>query len=171
MIWYSYLFKNFPWFVVIHIVKGFNILSEDTVDVFLEFSSFLYDPTNVGNLTIDSSAFPKCSLYISKFSVHILMKPSLKDFEYNFASMWNECKCMIAWTFFGIALLWDWNENWPFLILWPLLSFPNLLTYDCSTSTASSFRILNSSVGIPSPPLALFAEDAYYISSTFLLTK
>ena len=114
MIWYSHIFKNFPQFIVIHIVKGFNILNETKVDGFLEFSSFLYDPTNVGNLIFDFSAFSKCSLYISKFSVHILMKPSLKDFEHNFASMWNECKCMIAWTFFGIALLWDWNENWPF---------------------------------------------------------
>ena len=71
-------------------------------------------------------------------------------------SMWDECNCVVVWTFFGIAFLWDWNENWPFPVLWPLLSFPNLLHIECSTFTASSFRIWNSSTGIPSPPLALF---------------
>ena len=69
--------------------------------------------------------------------------------------MWDECNCAVVWTFFGVALLWDWNENWPFPVLWPLLSFPDLLVY-FSTSTASSFRIWNISAGIPSPPLALF---------------
>ena len=58
-----------------------------------------------------------------------LLKPSLKDFEYYLAHMWNGCNCTVVWTFFGIALLWDWNENWPFPVLWPLLSFPNLLGY------------------------------------------
>ena len=66
-------------------------------------------------------------LCIWMFSVHILLKPSLKDFEHNPASMWNEYNCMVVWIFFGVVLLWDWNENWPFLVLWPLLSFPNLL--------------------------------------------
>ena len=80
------------------------------------------------------------------------------------SSVWDECNCAVIWTFFGIAFLWDWNENWPFPVLWPLLSFPNLLAYwvhiECSTFTASSFRIWNSSTGIPSTPLALFAVDA-----------
>ena len=80
MIWYSHLFKNFPWFVVIHTIKGFNIESEAEVDVFLEFASFSYDPTDVGNLISGSSAFSKSSLSIWKFLVHILLKPSLKDF-------------------------------------------------------------------------------------------
>jgi len=70
--------------------------------------------------------------------------------------VWNEHNCAIVWTFFGITFLWDWNENWPFPVLWPLLSFPNLLAYECSTFTASSFRMQTSSAGIPSPPLALF---------------
>ena len=63
-----------------------------------------------------------------KFLVHGLLKHSLKDFEHNFASMWNECNCVVVWTFLVIAFPWDWNENWPFLVLWPLLSSPNLLT-------------------------------------------
>ena len=87
MIWYSYLLKNFPQFVVIHTVKGFGIVKEIEVDIFLELSCFFYDPKDVGNLISGSSAFSKYSLYIWKFSVHVLLRPSLKDFEYNLASM------------------------------------------------------------------------------------
>ena len=96
---------------------------------FLKFSSFRYDPTDVGNLIFGSSAFSKFNLYVWKFLVHILLKPRLKDFEHYLTSIWNEFNCAVVWTFFGIALLWDWNENWPFPFLWPLLSFPNLLAY------------------------------------------
>ena len=67
--------------------------------------------------------------YIWTFSIHILLKPSLKAFEHYLASMWNEYNCLVVETFFGIALLWDWNESWPFPGLWPILSFPNLLAY------------------------------------------
>ena len=77
-------------FVVMRIVKGFSIVNEGEVDVFLEFSCFFYDPA-VGNLISGSSAFSKCSLNIWKFSVHILLKPSLENFEHCFASMWDEC--------------------------------------------------------------------------------
>ena len=73
--------------------------------------------------------FSKSTLYIWKFLVHILLKPSLKDFEHCLASMWNEHNYVVDWTLFGIALLWDWNENWPFPVIWSLLHFPNLLTY------------------------------------------
>ena len=76
MVWYSHLFQNFPQFVVIHTVKGFGIVNEAEVDVFLEFPCFLYDPTKVGNMISGSSAFSKSSLYIWKFSVHVLLKPS-----------------------------------------------------------------------------------------------
>ena len=107
-----------------------------------------------------SSAFSKSSLNIWKFMVHILLMPGLENFEHYFTSMWDECNCAVVWAFFGTALLWDWNENWPFPVLWPLLSFPNLLSYwvfqICCTFTSSSFRIWNSSTGIPSPPLTLF---------------
>ena len=85
MVQYSHLFKNFPQFVVIHIVKGFSIVNE--ADVFLEFSCFLCDPTNVDNLISGSSAFSKSSLYIWKFLVHVLLKPSLKDLGHYLASM------------------------------------------------------------------------------------
>ena len=86
---YSYLFKNFPRFVVIHTVYGFILVSEAEEDVFLEFPCFLCDPTDVGNLISGSSAFSRSSLSIWKFSVHVLLKPSLKDFECYLASMWN----------------------------------------------------------------------------------
>ena len=87
MVWYSHLFQNFSQFVVIHIVEGFSIVSEAEVDVFLEFSCVSYDPADVGNLISGSSAFCKSTLYIWNFSVHILLKPSLKDFEHYFASV------------------------------------------------------------------------------------
>ena len=83
MVWHSHLFKNFPEFVVIHTVKGFSIVNEAEVDVFLEFSCFFYDPTDVGNLISGSSAFSKSSLNIWKFMVHILLKPGLDNFEIN----------------------------------------------------------------------------------------
>ena len=129
VVWYSHLFKNFPQFIVIHTVKGFSAVSEAEVDVFLELSCFFYDPTNVGNVISGPSTFPKSSLCVWKFLVHALLKPHLENFEHYFASVWNECNCAVVWAFFGIAFLWFWSENWPFLVLWPLLSFPNLLAY------------------------------------------
>ena len=87
------------------------------------------DPMDVGNLISGSSAFSKSSLNIWKFSVHILLKPCLENFEHYFASAWDECNCAVVWAFFGIAFLWDWNEIWPLPVLWPLLGFPNLLVY------------------------------------------
>ena len=102
VVWYSHLFKNFPQFSVIHTVKGFSIVDDAEIDIFLEFLCFLYDPANIGNLISGSSAFSKLSLYIWKFLVHILLKPSLKDSEHYLASMWNERYCMVVWTFFGI---------------------------------------------------------------------
>ena len=87
MVCYPYLFKNFPQFVVTHRVKSFSVVIETEVDGFLEFSCFFYDTEDVGNLTSGSSAFSKYNLYIWKYSVHILLKPNLKDFENNLASM------------------------------------------------------------------------------------
>ena len=87
MVWYSHLFQNFPQFIVIHTVKGLGIVNEKEVYDFLEFPCFFYDPAYVGNLISGSSAFTKSSLYIWKFSVHILLKPSLKDFEHNLAGV------------------------------------------------------------------------------------
>ena len=86
MDWYSHLFKNFSGFIVIYTLKGFHVVNDIEVDIFLEFPCFLYDPRNVGNLTSGSSAFSISNLYI-QFLVHVLLKPNLKDFEQNLASM------------------------------------------------------------------------------------
>ena len=121
--------KNFPQFIVIHTVKAFGIVNKAEIDVFLEHSCFFDDSVDVGNLIFGSSAFSKTSLNIWKFTVHVLLKPGLENFEYYFTSVWDKCNCLIIWAFFGIAFLWHCNENWPFPVLWPLLSFPHLLTY------------------------------------------
>ena len=87
MVWYSHLFQNFPQFIVIHTVKGFGIVNKTEIDIFPELSCFFDDPTDVGNLMSGSSAFTKSSLNIWKFTVHVLLKPGLEDFERYFASM------------------------------------------------------------------------------------
>ena len=143
-------------FVVIHTVKGFGIVNKAEADVFLELTCFFDDPADVGNLISGSSAFSKTSLNIWKFTVYVLLKPGLENFEHYFASMWDERNGVVVWTFFSIAFLWDWNENWLFLVLWNCWVFQMCWHIECSTFTASSFRIWNSSTGIPSPPLALF---------------
>ena len=122
-VWYFHLSQNFPQFLVIHTVKGFGIVNKAEIDVFLELSCFFDDPAEVGNLISGSSAFSNTSLNIRKFTVHILLKPCLENFEHYFTSMWDECNCVVVWAFFGIAFLWDWSENWPSPVLWPLLSF------------------------------------------------
>ena len=117
-VWYSHLFKNFPQFVVTHTVKGFGVVKKVEVDVFLELFCVFCDPIAVGNLISGSSAFYKSILYIWKFIMHVLLKPSLENFEHYFARIWVEYHCAVVWTFFGIPFLWDWNENWPFPVLW-----------------------------------------------------
>ena len=114
VVWYSHLFQNFLQFVVIHRVKSFGIVNEAEVDIFMKFSCFFYDSTDVANLISGSSAFSKSSLNIWKFTVHILLKPGLENFEHYLARMRDECNHAVVWAFFGIAFLWDWNENWPF---------------------------------------------------------
>ena len=156
VVWSSHLFQNFPQFIVIHTVKGFGLVNKAEIDVFLELSCFFHDPADVGNLISGSSAFSNTSLNIRKFMVHILLKPGLENFEHYFTSMWDECNCAAVWAFFGIAffgigmktdLFQSCGHCWVFQICWHI---------GCSTFTASSFRIWNSSTGIPSPPLALF---------------
>ena len=93
VVWYSHLLKNFPQFIVIHTVKGFGLVNKAEIDVFLERSCFLHDPADIGNLISGSSAFSKTSLNIWKFSVHVLLKPNLENFEHDFASMWK-CNCI-----------------------------------------------------------------------------
>ena len=122
-------------------VKGFSVVNETEVDVFLEFSCFLCDPVNVGNLIFGVSVFSKANLNVWKVSIHILWKPSLKDFEHNLASMWNKCYFVIIWTLFGITvfiigtkteIFQSCGHSWDFQICWHI---------ECSTLTASSFRI------------------------------
>ena len=140
-------------FVVIHTVKGFGLVNKAEVDIFLEFFCFFGDPMDVGNFISGSSAFSKSSFNIWKFTVHVLLKPGLENFEHYFARVWDECNCAVVWIFFGIAFLWDWNENWPFPVLcWV---FQICWHIECSTFTASFFRIWNSSTGILSHLLAL----------------
>ena len=96
VVWYSHLFQNFPQFVVIHTVKGFGVVNKAKLDIFLELSCFFNDPAGVGNLISGSSAFSKSSLTIWKFTVHVLSKPGLENFEHYFASMWDECSCVVV---------------------------------------------------------------------------
>ena len=126
VVWYSHVLKNHP---VRYDPQGQRLFIVNMGDVFLEFSCFFYDPLDVGNLISGSSALSKSSLNIWKFKVHVLLKPGLENFEHYVASVWDECNWTVVWTFFGIAFLWDWNENGPFPVLWPLLNFPNLLAY------------------------------------------
>ena len=131
VVWYSYLFMIFPQFVVIHTSQS-QRLNHSQWSRSNVLKNFLCDQMNVSNLISGSSAFPKSSLYIWKFSVHVLLKPSLKNFEHYLASMWNECDCVVVWTFFGTACLWDWNKNqfpWDPLNLVFGLSWQNQGTY------------------------------------------
>ena len=163
---------------MIHTVKGFCIVNEAEVDFYFGIPLLSPWSNKYWQFFSGSSTSSKPSLYICNFLVHVLLKPSLvcsplghkesnmtkwwnnnkdllKDFEYYLACMWNEYNCMVVWTFFGITLIWDWNENWPFPVLWPLLHFPNLLTYWVQHFNRILFSIWNSSA-IPSPALALF---------------
>ena len=133
--------------------KGFGVVNK------AELSFFFDDPTDIGNLISGSSALSKSSLSIWRFTVHLLLKNLfnlLENFEHYFASVWDEGNCAVvweslAWPFFGIGMKTDLFQScghcWAFQICWHT---------ECSTFTASSFRIWNSSSGIPSPPLALF---------------
>jgi len=118
VVWYSHLhlFQNFPQFVVIQAIKGFGIVNKVEIDVFLELSCYFAGPVDVGNLMSRSSAFSKFSLNIWMLTVLILLKPGLENFDHYFTSVWDECNCAVVWAFFGIAFLWDWNENWSFSV-------------------------------------------------------
>ena len=96
---------------MVHTVKGFIVVSEAEVDVFLEFPCFLYNPVNVGNLISRSSPFSKPSLDIWKFLVHIMLKPSMQDFKHDLTSMGDECTCLTMSTFFSTTLLGNWDED------------------------------------------------------------
>ena len=121
-------FKSFPQFVMIHKVKGFSVVDETEVDVFLDFPCFLYDPANAGNLISGSSSFSKPNLDVWKFLVRIMLKPSMHDFKHDLTSIGDACNCLMVWTFFSTVLLGNWDKDWPFPVLWLLLSLPYLLT-------------------------------------------
>ena len=149
VVWYSHLFQNFPQLIVIHTVKGFGIVSKAEIHVFQELSCFFNDPEDVSNFISGSSVFSNISLNIWKFTVHVLLKPGLENFKQYFTSVWDECNCAVVWAFFGIAFLGiemkcdlfqSCGHCWIFQICWHI---------ECSTFTASSFRIWNSSTGIP----------------------
>ena len=123
---------------------------------FLELFCFFNDPADVGNLVSDSYVFPKSSLNVWKLLVCVLLQSSLQAFEHYFASMWDECNCAVVWTFFGIAFLRDWNENWLYHSWSHGWAFQICWQTECITLTAPSFKIWNSSAVIPSSPLALF---------------
>ena len=141
---------------MIHTVKGFSIVNDAEIGFFSGILLLFLGSTDVGNLISGSSAFSKSSLNILEFSVNVLLKPSLKNFEYYFAGVWDECNCVVVWhflalPFFGIGMKTNLFQTcghcWVFLICWHI---------ECSTFTASSSRLWNSSARIPSPLLALF---------------
>ena len=108
VVWYSHLWKNSPVSCDPHGQRLWPV-NKAEIDVFLELSCFFDDPADVGNLISGSSAFSKTSLNIWKFTIHVLLKPGLENFEHYFTSVWDECNCAVVWAFFGIALLRDWN--------------------------------------------------------------
>ena len=128
-VWYSHLFQNLTQFIVIHTVKGFGIVNKAEMMFFwnsLAFSMIqqvlaIWSPVALPFLK------PACTSGSSWFTY--CWSLAWRILSINFASVWDECNCVVVWTFFGIAFLWDWNENWPFPVLWPMLSFPNLLAY------------------------------------------
>ena len=117
VILYSHFLKNFPQFVVVHTVKGFSIVSEADGNVIWDSLPL----SMIQWMLAIWSLVPQTRLHIWKFSVHVVLKLSLKDFEHYLASKWDELYCVIGRAFFGIAFLLDWNENWPFPALWRLM--------------------------------------------------
>ena len=111
MAWYSHLSRSLPQFVMIHMVKGFIIVEETEIDVFLKFPYFLYNPSNVGSLISSSSSFSKLSLDIWKFLVCIMLKPTMQDFKHDLTIMGDEWNCPMVSTFFGTILLGNWDKN------------------------------------------------------------
>ena len=126
---YSHLLKNLPQFIVIHTIKSFDIVNKAKADVFWNSLAFLMfqQMSAIWNLVPLLFLSPAWTSGSSWFT--LLLKPGLENFEHDFTSVWEECNCVVVWAFFDIDFVWDWNENWPFPVLWPLLSFPNLLAY------------------------------------------
>ena len=139
VVWYSHLLKNFPQFVVIHTVKGIDVVNKAETDAFLELSCFFDDPADVGSVISGSSAFSKSSLNVWNFLVHVLLKPCLENLELYFL-VWDECNCVVfehslVLPFFGIGMKTDFfqfcEHGWVFQSCWHI---------ECRTLTASFFR-------------------------------
>ena len=156
VVWYSHLFQNFAQFTVIHTVKGFGIVNQAKIDVFLELSCFSDDLADAGNLISGSSAFSKTSLNIWMFTVHVLLKPGLENFEHYFTSVWDECNCVVVLAFFGIAFLWDCFQElwWQTGLIPTFYLFPSFLVFNIWASW--------NHCGFPSGPCAF----AHAITST-----
>ena len=159
VVWYSHFFHNFLQCIVIHSVKGFDIVNKAELDVFMELSCFFHEPADVGNLISGSSAFSKTSLNIRKLMVHILLKPGLENFEHYFTSMWDEWNCAVVWAFFampffGIGMKTDLFQScghcWVFPICWHI---------ECSTFIASSFNKASGDDGIPVELFQIFLNN------------
>ena len=130
VVWYSILLKNFPQFIMIHTVKGFGIVNKAEVDIFFWNSlSFSVIQWMVAIWYLAPLPFLNPSWTSGGSWFTYCWHLAWRVFEHTLSSMWNDRICTVVWTFFGIALLWDWNENGPFPALWPPLSCPNLQTY------------------------------------------
>ena len=128
VVWYSHLFQNFPVCCDPHSQRLWSVKQK-----WMVLSSFAFSLTQrmLAIWSLISPPFLNPAWTSENHWFIVLLKPRSKDFEHNFAGMWklHECSCAVVWAFFAIAFLWDWNENWPFPVLWPLLSFPHLLAY------------------------------------------
>ena len=128
VVWYSHLFQNFPQFIVIHTVKGFGIVNKAEI-VFWNSLPFSMIQHMLAIWPLVPLPFLKPAWTSGSSQFMYCWSLAWRILSIYFTSLWDECNCVVVWAFFGIAFLWDWNENWPFLVLWPLLSFPNLLAY------------------------------------------
>ena len=124
--WPGFPSKSFPVCHDPH--KGFSIVAATDTNIFLKFPCFLYNPTDVGNLISSSSSFSKPNLDIWKLLVRIILTSIMQDFKHDITSMGDECNRLVVSTFFGTILLGNWDEDWPFPVLWPLLGLSDLLT-------------------------------------------
>ena len=124
VVWYAHLFQNFPQFIVIHTAKSFGIVNKAEADFFWNSLAFLMIQQIMGiwSLPFLNTAWNSGSSWFT-FCWNLAWR------ILSITNVWDECNCAVVWTLFGIAFLWDWNENWPFPVLWPLLSFPNVLAY------------------------------------------
>ena len=111
MVWYAHLFKSFAQFVMIHTVRGFSIVDEIKIDVFLECPCFLYNPAKVGNMISGSSSFSKPSLDFWKFLVHTMLKTGMQNFNHDLTSMGGECNCPTVSTLFTTTFLGNLDEE------------------------------------------------------------